>query len=96
MHPSLVFATLATAADAALVAPPGIALAEQTAEVTFREYVPGRGLRYCSWNGLHQNSIDDIGMPVSHDAGPESVDACRNAEMRAREGGQPARRYGAA
>ena len=43
-------------------------------EAAFREYVPGRGLRHCSWKGLRQTSIDDVGMPVSHDAGPESVD----------------------
>jgi bifunctional non-homologous end joining protein LigD len=43
-------------------------------EVAFREYVPGRGLRHCSWKGVRQTNIDHVGMPPSHDASPESVD----------------------
>jgi bifunctional non-homologous end joining protein LigD len=43
-------------------------------EVAFREYVPRREPRHCSWKGLRLVNVDDIGMPLSHDAGPELDD----------------------
>lgn len=43
-------------------------------EVAFREYVPGRGLRHCSWKGLRRTSVDDVGLPLAHDASRGAVD----------------------